>query len=138
MAFADEEGHFTGGSFLGSESFVGDVSEELMDESVDRPGRGTLRDRTSRREPTGTYLRRVPGMTTRPSATGTSVELSTIQFTHSPCTRRAGFQPQIHLSNEDLWQNTPCFRLGFFLGKYVLTVSKEYVPFQTMVQQHLV
>ena len=44
MAFADEEGHFTGGSFLGSESFVGDISEEIMDDSVDRSGRGTLRE----------------------------------------------------------------------------------------------
>jgi N-carbamoyl-L-amino-acid hydrolase len=44
MAFADEEGHFTGGSFLGSESFVGDVSEEMMDASIDRSGRGRLRD----------------------------------------------------------------------------------------------
>ncbi|MEM9140289.1 MAG: hydantoinase/carbamoylase family amidase, partial [Pseudomonadota bacterium] len=44
MAFADEEGHFTGGSFLGSESFVGDVSEALMDASVCRSGRGRLRD----------------------------------------------------------------------------------------------
>ena len=44
IAFADEEGHFSGGSFLGSESFVGDVSEELMDASQDRSGRGSLRD----------------------------------------------------------------------------------------------
>ncbi|MEO1490870.1 MAG: hydantoinase/carbamoylase family amidase [Pseudomonadota bacterium] len=44
MAFADEEGHFTGGSFLGSESFVGDVTEETMDASIDRSGRGRLRD----------------------------------------------------------------------------------------------
>ena len=44
MAFADEEGHFTGGSFLGSESFVGDVTEETMDASVCRSGRGKLRD----------------------------------------------------------------------------------------------
>ena len=44
IAFADEEGHFSGGSFLGSESFVGDVSEEMMDASQDRSGRGSLRD----------------------------------------------------------------------------------------------
>ncbi len=44
MAFADEEGHFTEASFLGSESFVGDVTEEMMDRSVCRSGRGRLRD----------------------------------------------------------------------------------------------
>lgn len=44
IAFADEEGHFSGASFLGSESFVGDVSEEAMDGSVCRSGRGRLRD----------------------------------------------------------------------------------------------
>ena len=44
IAFADEEGHFTGGSFLGSESFVGDVSEGTIDASQDRSGRGSLRD----------------------------------------------------------------------------------------------
>ena len=44
IAFADEEGHFSGASFLGSESFVGDVSEEVMDGSVCRSGRGRLRD----------------------------------------------------------------------------------------------
>ncbi|MEM9044203.1 MAG: hydantoinase/carbamoylase family amidase [Pseudomonadota bacterium] len=44
MAFADEEGHFTGASFLGSESFVGDLSEEAIDASVCRTGRGRLRD----------------------------------------------------------------------------------------------
>ena len=44
IAFADEEGHFSGASFLGSESFVGDVSEEVMDGSVCRSGRGPLRD----------------------------------------------------------------------------------------------
>lgn len=43
IAFADEEGHFSGGSFLGSESFVGDVSEAMMDASQDRSGRGSLR-----------------------------------------------------------------------------------------------
>ena len=44
MAFADEEGHFTEASFLGSESFVGDVTEEMMDRSICRSGRGTLRE----------------------------------------------------------------------------------------------
>ena len=44
IAFADEEGHFSGASFLGSESFVGDVSEQVMDGSVCRSGRGPLRD----------------------------------------------------------------------------------------------
>ena len=44
IAFADEEGHFSGASFLGSESFVGDVSDEVMDGSVCRSGRGRLRD----------------------------------------------------------------------------------------------
>ena len=44
IAFADEEGHFSGASFLGSESFVDDVSEEVMDGSVCRSGRGRLRD----------------------------------------------------------------------------------------------
>lgn len=44
IAFADEEGHFSGASFLGSESFVGDISEEILDGSICRTGRGTLRD----------------------------------------------------------------------------------------------
>ena len=44
IAFADEEGHFSGASFLGSESFVGDVTEDIMDGSVCRSGRGRLRD----------------------------------------------------------------------------------------------
>ncbi|MEM9604838.1 MAG: hydantoinase/carbamoylase family amidase [Pseudomonadota bacterium] len=44
IAFADEEGHFSGASFLGSESFVGDVSEVALDGSVCRSGRGRLRD----------------------------------------------------------------------------------------------
>lgn len=44
IAFADEEGHFSGASFLGSESFVGDVSEDIMDGSICRSGRGRLRD----------------------------------------------------------------------------------------------
>ena len=44
IAFADEEGHFSGASFLGSESFAGDVSEQVMDGSVCRSGRGHLRD----------------------------------------------------------------------------------------------
>lgn len=42
IAFADEEGHFSG-SFLGSKSFVGVLSEEDMDRAEDRSGRGTLR-----------------------------------------------------------------------------------------------
>lgn len=42
MAFADEEGHFSG-SFLGSKSFVGALSEEAMDAAFDRSGRGSLR-----------------------------------------------------------------------------------------------
>lgn len=44
IAFADEEGHFSGASFLGSESFAGEVSEDVMDGSVCRSGRGRLRD----------------------------------------------------------------------------------------------
>lgn len=44
IAFADEEGHFSGASFLGSESFAGDISEDAMDGSVCRSGRGRLRD----------------------------------------------------------------------------------------------
>ena len=44
IAFADEEGHFSGASFLGSESFAGDVSEDVLDKSVCRSGRGRLRD----------------------------------------------------------------------------------------------
>jgi N-carbamoyl-L-amino-acid hydrolase len=44
IAFADEESHFSGASFLGSESFAGDVSEAIMDESVCHSGRGRLRD----------------------------------------------------------------------------------------------
>ena len=43
IAFADEEGHFSG-TFLGSESFVGQVSEADMDAAQDRSGRGSLRD----------------------------------------------------------------------------------------------
>ncbi len=43
LAFADEEGHFSGSSFLGSSSFVGALTEEDMDASVDRSGRGSLR-----------------------------------------------------------------------------------------------
>lgn len=43
IAFADEEGHFSG-TFLGSESFVGKLSEEDIDAAVDRSGRGTLRE----------------------------------------------------------------------------------------------
>ncbi len=42
IAFADEEGHFSG-SFLGSKSFTGVLTEENMDAAVDRSGRGTLR-----------------------------------------------------------------------------------------------
>ncbi|MFK7943198.1 MAG: Zn-dependent hydrolase [Paracoccaceae bacterium] len=43
IAFADEEGHFSG-TFLGSESFVGQLSEADIDAAVDRSGRGSLRD----------------------------------------------------------------------------------------------
>lgn len=42
IAFADEEGHFSG-SFLGSKSFTGALTEQDIDASVDRSGRGTLR-----------------------------------------------------------------------------------------------
>ncbi len=43
IAFADEEGHFSGSSFLGSSSFTGALTEEAIDASIDRSGRGTLR-----------------------------------------------------------------------------------------------
>lgn len=43
IAFADEEGHFSG-SFLGSKSFTGDLGEAEIDASQDRSGRGSLRD----------------------------------------------------------------------------------------------
>lgn len=43
MAFADEEGHFSGG-FIGSESFAGHLDEEKIDALVDRSGRGSLRE----------------------------------------------------------------------------------------------
>ena len=43
MAFADEEGHF-GGGFPGSESFVGELTEEKIDSLHDRSGRGSLRE----------------------------------------------------------------------------------------------
>ena len=46
MAFADEEGHFAGG-FPGSESFVGELTEERIDALQDRSGRGSLRDMLS-------------------------------------------------------------------------------------------
>lgn len=42
IAFADEEGHFSG-PLLGSKSFVGELTEEHMDAAVDRSGRGSLR-----------------------------------------------------------------------------------------------
>lgn len=42
IAFADEEGHFNGG-FPGSQSFVGELSEEDIDGLNDRSGRGSLR-----------------------------------------------------------------------------------------------
>ena len=42
IAFADEEGHFSG-PLLGSKSFVGELTEEEMDAAVDRSGRGGLR-----------------------------------------------------------------------------------------------
>ena len=45
IAFADEEGHFSGNfSFLGSESFIGKINEDLIDAATDRSGRGSLRD----------------------------------------------------------------------------------------------
>lgn len=44
IAFSDEEGHFSGNfSFLGSQSFIGDMSDDLLDASKDRSGRGSLR-----------------------------------------------------------------------------------------------
>ncbi|MEM6624164.1 MAG: Zn-dependent hydrolase [Pseudomonadota bacterium] len=43
MAFADEEGHFSGG-FVGSQSYAGDMTEARLDELQDRSGRGSLRD----------------------------------------------------------------------------------------------
>lgn len=42
IAFADEEGHFSG-PLLGSNSFVGELTEEDMDAAADRSGRGSLR-----------------------------------------------------------------------------------------------
>ena len=42
MAFADEEGHLAGG-FPGSQSAVGEMTEEVIDSLTDRSGRGTLR-----------------------------------------------------------------------------------------------
>jgi len=42
IAFADEEGHFSGG-FIGSESFVGELEEARIDRLEDRSGRGSLR-----------------------------------------------------------------------------------------------
>lgn len=51
IAFADEEGHFSGDfSFLGSESFVGEISEEQIDAATDRSGRGTLREMLAKQE----------------------------------------------------------------------------------------
>ncbi len=43
MAFADEEGHFSGG-FIGSQSFAGQMTEAEIDTLTDRSGRGTLRE----------------------------------------------------------------------------------------------
>lgn len=42
IAFADEEGHF--GQFFGSYSFMDELTEEAIDASQDRSGRGALRD----------------------------------------------------------------------------------------------
>ena len=42
-AFADEEGHFSGG-FIGSESATGMLTDEKIDRLTDRSGRGTLRE----------------------------------------------------------------------------------------------
>lgn len=42
VAWCDEEGHF--GNFLGSGSYVGDVSEEMLDKAVDRTDGRRLRD----------------------------------------------------------------------------------------------
>ena len=45
IAFSDEEGHFSGNfSFLGSQSFLGEMSDDLLDASQDRSGRGSLRE----------------------------------------------------------------------------------------------
>jgi len=43
IAFADEEGHFTG-SFLGSQSFTGGMDDAALRAAEDRSGRGTLSD----------------------------------------------------------------------------------------------
>ena len=43
IAFADEEGHFSGG-FVGSQSFTGDLDPGFLDVAEDRSGRGTFRD----------------------------------------------------------------------------------------------
>ena len=43
IAFADEEGHFSG-TFLGSESFVGHLTQERIGMAEDRSGRGKLTD----------------------------------------------------------------------------------------------
>jgi beta-ureidopropionase / N-carbamoyl-L-amino-acid hydrolase len=43
IAFADEEGHFSG-SFLGSKSFTGGLDDAAIDAAEDRSGRGALRD----------------------------------------------------------------------------------------------
>ena len=42
IAFADEEGHFSGG-FVGSQSFTGDLDPGFLDVAEDRSGRGTFR-----------------------------------------------------------------------------------------------
>ena len=50
-SWADEEGHF--GSFLGSRSFVGDVTEEEIDKARDRNNGTPLREALASCRPCG-------------------------------------------------------------------------------------
>ncbi len=94
-AFADEEGHFEGG-FLGSRSFIGDLTEEEMDRARSRNDGSPLRDALA-----AAGLAGVPRITVEPGRHRGYVELHIEQGT---ALETLGYQVGVVTGIVAIWQ----------------------------------
>ena len=114
-AFADEEGHFEGG-FLGSRSFIGELTEEEMDRARSRNDGSPLRDALA-----AAGLAGVPRITVEPGRHKGYVELHIEQGTKL---ESAGHQAAVVTGIVAIWQ----FRL-------VVTGQQDHAGGTTMAER---
>ncbi len=114
-AFADEEGHFEGG-FLGSRSFIGDLTEQEMDRARSRNDGSLLRDALA-----AAGLAGLPRLTVEPGRHKGYVELHIEQGTKL---EQAGHQAAVVTGIVAIWQ----FRL-------VITGQQDHAGGTTMAER---